>query len=133
MAKRKIIHAKSVIEDIESGMSHEDLTAKYKLAPDIAAEFDIPEGRLTICAKSPPGFFRRLVLDSGLGNFGNYSSIIQRLEEFERIAAGKDGRVTLALLGATTIVGYLACRRPEPEERWSGLGESSCMNSPQLK
>jgi acetoin utilization protein AcuA len=122
MAKRKIIGSKSVIRDISNGMSNEDLALKYKLAPDVVDEFDTPEGRVTMCANCPPGFFRRLTIDSVPGNFGTYSSIIQRLEEFENIAAGKDGRVSLALLNEITIVGYLACWRPNAEERWSRLG-----------
>ena len=121
MAKKKIIPAESAVKDISGGMSPEYPAAKYKLAPDIAAELNIFEGRLSVCEKCPPDFFKRLVMDSGLGHFGAYSSIIQRLEEFEKIAAGKDGRVTLALLDDTTIVGYLACRRPEPDERWAKM------------
>ncbi len=62
-------------------------------------------------------------MDSGLGNFPHYSSIIQKLEIFERIASGKDGRVALALIDENIIVGYMVCWYPDSTERWSKLGE----------
>jgi len=84
---------------------------------------DTPQGPVTINPKCPPGFFERLRLDSGLGNFSRYSSIIQKLEVFERVASAKDGRVALALFDENVVVAYMTCSYPDSDERWSKLGE----------
>jgi acetoin utilization protein AcuA len=91
--------------------------------PELLAAFETPHGLVSLYARCPSGFFGELRLDSGIGDFADYSSIIQTLDEFEKIASGKDGRVTLALLEQTVIVGYFACWYPKPGERWSKLGE----------
>ncbi len=80
-------------------------------------------GMLAIVSHCVPGSFEGLVMDEGLGRFSRYSSIIQRLEVLEKIAARKDGRVTLALLDDRRVVGYGACWYPGPGERWSAMGE----------
>jgi acetoin utilization protein AcuA len=80
-------------------------------------------GQIIINPRCLPGSFRDLQLDSGLGNFPHYSSIIQKLEIFEKIASGKDGRVALALINENIIVGYMVCWYPDSTERWSKLGE----------
>jgi acetoin utilization protein AcuA len=80
-------------------------------------------GKLFIRTICPPGFFSDLKLDEGLGRFSHYSSIIHNLEAFETIASRKEGRVTLALLEPNLIVGYGTCWYPDPDERWSALGE----------
>ncbi len=86
-------------------------------------DFETRKGQVTVYAKRPSGFFDHLKLDPGIGDFAHYSSMIQKLDEFDKIAGGKDGRVSLALLEETVIVGYFACRYPKPSERWSKLGE----------
>jgi acetoin utilization protein AcuA len=82
-----------------------------------------PQGRLFIYTKCPPGFFAGLKLDSGIGNFSGYSSLIQKLDVFDKVAVSKDGRVSLAIADTKIIVGYLACWYPKPGERWDKLGE----------
>jgi len=62
-------------------------------------------------------------LEKGLGNFAHYRSIIQKLDVFEKVAASKDGRVALALMDGSTVIGYVTCAYPEPGERWSKLGD----------
>ena len=62
-----------------------------------AKQFETPHGTLTVYPRCPPGSFEGLHLDSGLGTFAHYSSIIQRFDVFDQIAAGQDGRVTLAV------------------------------------
>jgi acetoin utilization protein AcuA len=78
---------------------------------------------IIIHPRFPAEAFRGLELDSGLGSFAHYSSIIQKLEVFERIASKKGGRVSLALRDERIVVGYLACWYPEETERWSRMGE----------
>ena len=80
-------------------------------------------GQIIINPKCLPGSFKDLQLDSGLGNFPHYSSIIQKLEIFDKIASGKDGRVALALINENIIIGYMVCWYPDSTERWSKLGE----------
>jgi len=84
---------------------------------------DTPNGTITICHKCAPCLFSTLQLDPGLGNFSHYSSIILKLEVFEKIASAREGRVALALVENNTVVGYLACWYPDRGERWSKLGE----------
>jgi acetoin utilization protein AcuA len=84
---------------------------------------ETPGGPLTFRSLCPPGLFSRLELDQGLGSFPHYSSIIQKLAVFERIASGEDGNVILALLGERLVVGYAVCYYPEQRERWARLGK----------
>ncbi|MDQ7782457.1 MAG: N-acetyltransferase [Desulfomonilaceae bacterium] len=83
----------------------------------------LPHVGLSIHLNCPPGFFADLSLDSGLGRFAHYSSIIQKFDVFEKIASGKDGKVALAILEPRTVVAYAACWYPSTSERWSKLGE----------
>ncbi len=85
--------------------------------------FTTERGEITIDPKRPPGSFKELQLDSGLGNFPHYSSIIQKLETFDKIASGKDGRVALAILERNIIAGYMVAWYPDSTDRWSKLGE----------
>jgi acetoin utilization protein AcuA len=91
--------------------------------PEQRAEFESRQGKIVIYARCPSGFFGALRLDEGIGDFAYYSSMIQKLDEFDRMAGGTDGRVSLAVLEGRVIVGYFACRYPKPSERWSKLGE----------
>jgi acetoin utilization protein AcuA len=84
---------------------------------------ETPRGEISIHLNCPPTFFTGLVLDSGLGNFAHYSSIIQKLEVFEKIASERDGRVCLVLIEPRTVIGYAACWYPDKTERWSKLGD----------
>jgi acetoin utilization protein AcuA len=80
-------------------------------------------GPIVVLPKCPPQLIGRLELDSGLGHFSHYSSIIQKLEVFEKIASGKDGKVALALAQKRVIVGYVTGSYPDRTERWSKLGD----------
>jgi len=84
---------------------------------------DTPKGPVLIYPQCTPGFFRELRLDSGLGHFSHYSSIIQKLEVFEKIASGKDGRVSLGLVEDKVVVAYGVGYYPDSTERWSRLGD----------
>lgn len=90
----------------------------YRVVPKETAR-----GEIAIHLNCPPGFFSHLKLDTGLGSFAHYSSIIQKLEVFERIASGREGRVVLALVEPKTVVAYAACWYPDRSERWSKLGD----------
>jgi acetoin utilization protein AcuA len=81
-----------------------------------------PHGEVTLYHKCPPGYFSHLQLESGLGNFAHYSSIIQKLDVFERVAAQPEGRVTICLNEQGALVAYACCWYPEKEDRWSKLG-----------
>ncbi len=82
----------------------------------------VPNGGISIHLNCPPGFFAELLLDSGLGHFSHYSSIIQKLEVFEKISLGQGGRVVLGMVEPRTVVAYTTCWYPETSERWSKLG-----------
>jgi acetoin utilization protein AcuA len=77
-------------------------------------------GDLKIYPDCGPGFFKGLVWDAGLGAFAHYSSIIQKIDVFERVV-NENGRVTLAIAGENAIVAYLVCWYPEKYDRWSKL------------
>jgi acetoin utilization protein AcuA len=80
------------------------------------------KGSLSLRSRCPPGSFDDLVLDEGLGSFAHYSSMIQKLELFDRIASGDEGNVILALMDENRVVGYATCYYPDPRERWAQLG-----------
>ncbi len=82
-----------------------------------------PKGDLEIHSNCPTGFFDGLTFDPGLGRFAAYSSIIQKIEAFEAVAAKRGGKVTLALMKQRLVVGYNVCWYPASDERWSALGE----------
>ncbi len=82
---------------------------------------ETPQGTVVVYPRYPAGHFSRLQLDPGIGNFAHYSSIIQKLEVFDKVALQAEGRVSLALLDDSIVIGYLACWYPEPTERWSKL------------
>ncbi|MGO8881589.1 MAG: hypothetical protein ACLPVO_20720 [Desulfomonilaceae bacterium] len=46
--------------------------------PEMVSDFGTPQGRIAICARCPVGSFNHLELDSGIGNFKDYSSIWRR-------------------------------------------------------
>ena len=81
------------------------------------------QGPVVIYPSYPAGHFSGLKLDSGIGRFAHYSSIIQKLEVFDKVASQDEGRVSLALLDDSIVIGYLACWYPEPTERWSKLDD----------
>jgi hypothetical protein len=91
------------------------------MEPALVLETDY--GPVSIYDNCPPGVYSDLELDPGIGHFHHYSSIIQKLEVFDRVASGKDGRVTLALRDDRFVVGYLTCWYPDKGERWSKLGD----------
>ncbi len=82
-----------------------------------------PREDITIHLNCPPGFFADLSLDSGLGHFAHYSSIIQKLDVFEKISSSRDGRVALATTESRAVVAYAACWYPDKTERWRKLGD----------
>lgn len=103
-------------------MSREALADLMKRIPDLKVLEETRGGTLSIIASCPRELFSEFQLDSGIGNFAHYSSIIQKRDVFERIASEEGGRVTLALVGGKTIVGYAACWYPGEDQRWSRLG-----------
>ncbi|MEJ2715842.1 MAG: N-acetyltransferase [Deltaproteobacteria bacterium] len=104
-------------------MSYESQTSLLSDVEDVRTVQETEQGTLSIVPRCPPGLFSRLELDNGLGNFAHYSSIIQKLDVFAKVASQRDGRVTLAIIGDKVIVGYAACWYPGPDERWSKLGD----------
>lgn len=83
----------------------------------------LPRGDVSIHLNCPSGFFAGLLLDSGLGRFAHYSSIIQKLEVFEKLSCTRDGRVAVAVSEPRTVIAYAACWYPDGTERWSKLGD----------
>lgn len=94
----------------------------YSAVPKWVGDICVPQGMLTVLANCPAGFFEKLHLDSGIGDFEDYSSMIRKLDEFEKIVASENGRVSLVILHPTTVVAYFACAHPKEGDRWSKLG-----------
>lgn len=104
-------------------MSDNEMNAPPSPALHVEEQEGAREETVSIESRCPPGFFSGLELDSGLGRFAHYSSIIQKRDVFEKVAREKDGRVFLALARKTLIVGYAVCFYPGTDQRWSKLGE----------
>ncbi len=83
--------------------------------------YNTPRGKVTIRSNCRKEFIENLRLDSGLGRFATYSSIIQKIESFESIVNQEGGKVTLAIVEPDLIVGYNVCWYPGSDERWSLL------------
>jgi acetoin utilization protein AcuA len=104
-------------------LSYESRTNILSGVEDVRIVQETGRGTLSIVPRCPPELFSKLELDKGLGNFSHYSSIIQKLDVFSKVASERDGRVTLAIIRDRVIVGYGACWYPGPDERWSKLGD----------
>jgi len=94
---------------------------EFTVSKKSAVTQETPQGTVVIYPRYPAGHFGGLKLDSGIGRFAHYSSIIQKLDVFDKVASKDEGRVSLSLLDDTIVVGYLACWYPDPTERWSKL------------
>ncbi len=81
----------------------------------------LDSGPLTVGPVTGTGFSKGLELDNGLGKFAHYSSIIQKLDVFESIVQGPEGKLCLALLNDKVVIGYLAGWRPSENDRWRAL------------
>ncbi len=80
-------------------------------------------GALSVIPRCPPELFAYLELDKGIGYFSHYSSIIQKIKVFGKMASERDGRVAVALIDKRIIIGYAASWYPRPSERWNKLGQ----------
>lgn len=85
--------------------------------------FDTSMGPIHILPKTPSFWFSHLKLHAGIGNFAQFSSLIQKLDIFENVAKENNGRVALGIIQDSLIVGYLACWSPAQHDRWSKLGD----------
>lgn len=88
-----------------------------------AVVYETPQGQLTIRSSCPTDWFDGLRLDSGLGRFPHYCSIIQKPEAFKEVAARRGAQVTLAVMEPNVVTGYLACWYPPEGERWAAMGD----------
>jgi acetoin utilization protein AcuA len=88
-----------------------------------SVRMETSKGPIIILPKCAPDLIGGLELDAGLGHFSHYSSIIQKLDVFEKIASSKDGTVALALAKEKIIVGYVTGSYPDRTDRWSKLGD----------
>ena len=103
-----------------------ELKASLITNPDLVGRTEIAEtncGPIAICGTCRPALFKNLQVDAGLGHFSHYSSIIQRLEDFETIALLPGGRVTLGVEDPNIIVGYCVGSYPDSQDRWAALGD----------
>lgn len=80
-------------------------------------------GLISIRSKCHPELFQNLTMDEGLGTFSHYSSIVKKMDSFEKYASRDDGRVTLAIREPNVVAGYCIGSYPEPNDRWILLGK----------
>lgn len=84
------------------------------------------QGMIQIESIADPDRLQDLIMSSDLAVHERYKSIFTRKASLERIL-GKKGRVAIALLDQTTIVGYAALDYPDSNDRWATLGEQAIM------
>jgi acetoin utilization protein AcuA len=102
------------------------LKTGFTPTPNLVGRTEIAEthcGPIAICVTCKPALFNTLQIDSGLGHFSHYTSIIQRLDDFETIARLPGGRVTLGIEAPNIIVGYCVGSYPASTDRWAALGD----------
>jgi len=85
------------------------------------------KGVLRICGFCTPEALRAYRFDGQFGMFARYKSLYTRRESLEKIAAGKDAHVVVALEGGETIVGFGVLAYPDPGERWAKLAPEALM------
>ena len=82
-----------------------------------------PKGEIRIRAFCSPEEIRGYSFDSQFGTHAHYKSLFTRRESLERMALRADTNVVLALAQEKDIIGFGVLAYPDPEERWSELGD----------
>ena len=85
-----------------------------------------PHGQLRVLSTCRPEFLHTLTLESGLGRFARYRSIISGVETLERVATLSDANVTVALSPTGQVIGYVECCYPDAIEGWKENNDGLC-------
>ncbi len=80
------------------------------------------DGEVRIVARCTPEQIRACTFSPQFGTYAQYKSLYTRRESLEEQAAQPDANVVLALAGERHIIGFGVLARPDPDERWAGLG-----------
>lgn len=85
-----------------------------------------PHGQLRIIRTCSPDVLRTLSLDTGIGRFARYRSIISGVNTLEKVAVLPDANVTITISSAQQIVGYIECSYPDAVEGWRDNADGLC-------
>lgn len=85
-----------------------------------------PHGPVQIITACGPDTLQSLSLDSGIGRFARYRSIISGMQTLQKVAALPDANVTIAVSSAQHIVGYIECSYPDAIEGWHDNADGLC-------
>lgn len=88
-----------------------------------SASVETSKGRVIIQSYCSPDAIEKLEIESGIGIFPNYRSIIRGKETLINIAQRADSNVVLAYLQDKKIIGYAIFTAPDPISRW-GQGDT---------
>ncbi len=92
--------------------------------PGTQAVIDTSEGKVYVRSYCEPGLIETLEIDSGIGIFAQYRSIIRGRDTLVHLARRPDGNVVLAYTEDRKIIGYIVITNPDPQDRW-GKGDSA--------
>lgn len=84
-----------------------------------------PVGKILIRSFCTGDDIRMCSFDGQFGIHPHYKSLYTRKETLEKIAGMPDTNVVLALIDYQHIIGFGVLVHPEPDERWSELGQGT--------
>jgi acetoin utilization protein AcuA len=86
--------------------------------------WNTPKGDLIVRSFCSPDDILSYTFDEQFGVHAQYKSLYTKRETLAKHAAEAEANVALALADATHIVGFGVLNRPDPDERWSALGDN---------
>lgn len=95
--------------------------------PSTEISWPTKTGQLRIRCGCEPEEIRGYTFDEQFGTYAHFRSLYTKRETLEKIAGHAGANVVLALTGADHIVGFGVLDFPEPNERWTRLGERRMM------
>ncbi len=84
-------------------------------------------GEVRIVSRCTPEQIRACTFSPHFGTYAQYKSLYTKRESLEKQAAQPDANVVLALARDSHIIGFGVLARPDPDERWAGLGPSAML------
>jgi len=86
-----------------------------------------PKGDVRIRSFYRPAEIRKCTFDRQFAFHSNYKSLYTSRELLEKAAEQPDANIVLALAECNHIIGYGVLAYPDPEERWTELGQGIMM------
>lgn len=110
--------------DDERGEVVPEMLASERDSRSKILTLNTPRGEVRVQSYCSPDLIETLELDSGIGVFAQYRSIVRDKDVLANLARRPDANVVLAYNAHCRIVGYIVITNPDPTDRW-GKGDSA--------